>query len=73
MNSLCHPLYDVYTKKKSTKKLWDALEQKYENGDGGWKKLLISRLFEFKMVENKPFMKQVTDLQLLFQRIHVEG
>lgn len=44
-------------KMKNVKELWDALKQKYESEDAGWKRLQGSRLFEFKIIYNKPCMK----------------
>lgn len=72
MNSLSNSLHDVYNQTKSVKELWHAKEQKYEFKDAGNTKFLVSCLFEFKMVQNKLCMKQMTSLQLFIHSIHAE-
>ena len=49
------------------------MEKKYKHDDAGQKKYLVKRLMHFKMVDSKPIMEQVEELQLIIHEILAEG
>ena len=54
LNSLSDRLYDLYTVEPSAREIWNALEFKYKAEGEGTKKFLISKYFDFKIVDAKP-------------------
>ncbi|KAL5713549.1 hypothetical protein ACHQM5_015613 [Ranunculus cassubicifolius] len=72
-NRLIDPLYNVYSKMNSAKELWDALEKKYKTEDASLKKFAVAKFLDFKMVDSKPIMEQVEQLQLITHEIQAEG
>ncbi|XP_072963330.1 uncharacterized protein [Typha angustifolia] len=73
LGSLTNHLFDMYSHMKTAKEIWIALENKYKTEDSGNKSYLISNYFDFKMVDNKPILSQVHDLQLIVQQMLSEG
>ncbi|KAL5708198.1 hypothetical protein ACHQM5_019018 [Ranunculus cassubicifolius] len=72
-NRLIDPLYNVYSKMNSAKELWDSLEKKYKTEDAGPKKFAVAKFLDFKMVDSKPIMEQVEQLQVITHEIQSEG
>ena len=62
MNDLSDSLYNVYIGKKTTKKLWESLDQKYKIEDAGTKKFVVGRFLDYKMVDSKTVISQVQEL-----------
>ncbi|XP_038679428.1 uncharacterized protein LOC119980704 [Tripterygium wilfordii] len=73
LNGLVNSLYGVYCKISTTKKLWEALHKKYKTEDAGIKKFVVSRFYDFKMVDSKFVVAQVEEFQLLMHEIEAEG
>ncbi|KAJ0843621.1 putative RNA-directed DNA polymerase [Helianthus annuus] len=73
LNGLSDALYNVYYNIKTSKELWESLEKKYKTEDAGTKKSVVARFLDFKMVDNKPVMNQVQELQIILNDIHAEG
>ncbi|XP_073056910.1 uncharacterized protein [Primulina eburnea] len=73
LNGLDNALYNVYCQVKMAKELWESLDKKYRSEDGGLKKFIVGRFFDFKMIDSKPIMAQVQELQVILQEIHSEG
>ncbi|GJY68428.1 copia-like retrotransposon [Tanacetum coccineum] len=74
-NSLSDRLYDVYAPITDPRKLWSALEFKYKQQQEGTNRYLISKFFNFQMVDEKPILEQVHELQILFNKLnhlHIE-
>ena len=46
MNALTDSLYNVYSNKKTTKELWESLDQKYKTVDPGVKKFVVDRFLD---------------------------
>ncbi|XP_050918443.1 uncharacterized protein LOC127135857 [Lathyrus oleraceus] len=69
LNTLSDRLYDLYTNTASTKKIWNALEFKFKAEEEGMKKFLISKYFDFKMLDSKLILAQVHELQVLVNKI----
>lgn len=73
LNGLSDELYDVYSIKKMTKKLWESLNHKYKTEDDGAKKFLVAKFLNFVMVDSKAIVNQVQEFQLIIHGILVEG
>jgi hypothetical protein len=73
LNTLTDPLFDMYAPKKFAREIWEALENKYKTEDSGNKSYLVSNYFDFKMVEDKPILNQVHEIQLIVQQLSSEG
>ncbi|XP_058783461.1 uncharacterized protein LOC131658150 [Vicia villosa] len=69
LNTLSDRLYDLYTDTASAKEIWKALEFKFKAEEEGTKKFLISKYFDFKMLDSKPILAQVHELQVLVNKI----
>ncbi|XP_050916217.1 uncharacterized protein LOC127131337 [Lathyrus oleraceus] len=69
LNTLSDRLYDLYTNTASAKEIWNALEFKFKVEEEGTKKFLISKYFDFKMLDSKPILAQVHELQVLVNKI----
>ena len=70
-NSLSDRLYDVYAPITDPRKLWSALEFKYKQQEEGTNRYLISKFFNFQMVDEKPILEQVHELQILVNKLNV--
>ena len=67
-------LYDFYSSSyPSAKRICRSLQQKYDTEGAGSKKYTCSRYFKFQMMENKPVLEQVHDLQMIVHEIECEG
>ncbi|XP_023749432.1 uncharacterized protein LOC111897715 [Lactuca sativa] len=69
-NSLSDRLYDLYSPIKDPKELWSALELKYKAHEEGTNKYLVSKYLEFHMVDDKPIMEQVHELQVMVNKLN---
>ena len=72
MNALIGSLYNVYTDKKTTKELWESLNQKYKTKNAGAKKIVVGRFLDYKMVDSKTVVCQVQELQVILHEIHAK-
>ncbi|GKC48057.1 copia-like retrotransposon [Tanacetum coccineum] len=70
-NSLSDRLYDVYASITYPRKLWTALEFKFKQQEEGTNRYLISKFFNFQMVDEKPILEQVHELQILVNKLNV--
>ncbi|XP_073137728.1 uncharacterized protein [Henckelia pumila] len=73
MNGLADSLYNVYSEKKTARELWESLDRKYKTKDAGAKKFIVGKLLDYKMIDSKPVISQVQELQVLLHEIHEEG
>ncbi|XP_073024331.1 uncharacterized protein [Primulina eburnea] len=73
LNGLADSLYNVFCEKKTAKELWESLDRKYKTEDVGAQKFLVGRFLDFKMVDSKPVISQVQELQVILHEIHGEG
>ena len=69
LNALSGRLYDLYTDNPSARDIWNALEFKYKAEEEGTKKFLISKYFDFKMLDDKPILPQVHELQVIVNKL----
>ncbi|XP_020242803.1 uncharacterized protein LOC109821020 [Asparagus officinalis] len=71
LNTLSDRLYDLFTRIKSAREIWNALEFKYKAEEEGTNKYLITKYLEYKMVDDKSVLEQVYELEVLVNKIHV--
>lgn len=69
LNKLFDRLYDLYTDTQSATEIWKALEFKLKAEEEDTKKFLISKYFDFKMIDSKSIIPQVHELQVLVNKI----
>ncbi|KAL6544724.1 hypothetical protein OROMI_023586 [Orobanche minor] len=69
-NSLSDRLYDLYASVTDPRELWKALELKYKAHEEGTNKYLVSKYVEFQMVDDKPIMEQVHELQVMVNKLN---
>ncbi|KAJ9565836.1 hypothetical protein OSB04_001802 [Centaurea solstitialis] len=67
-NTLTDRLFDLYSPITDPRELWKALEQKYKTHEEG--KYLVFKYLEFQMVDDKPIMEQVHELQVLVNKLN---
>lgn len=72
VNGLSNALYEMYCSTKTTKKLWKILDRKYKTENVGTKKFIVGRYWNLKMVDSKPLINEVHELQVFIQEIHSE-
>lgn len=56
-NAMSDTLFDQYYNKETAKEIWDSLEAKYQTKDATSKKFLVSKFFQYRMVETRKVIK----------------
>ncbi|KAJ9543865.1 LOW QUALITY PROTEIN: hypothetical protein OSB04_023572 [Centaurea solstitialis] len=69
-NALSGRLYDLYAPITCPRELWKALEHKYKAQEEGTNKYLVSKYLRFQMVDDKPILEQVHELQVLVNKMN---
>ena len=72
MHVLTYSLYNVYSNKKTTNKIWESLNRKYKTEDGGVKKFVVGRFLDYKIIDSKTVVSQIQELQIILYEIYVE-
>jgi len=65
LNTLISRLYDIFSKLKSPKKIWAALETYYKQEKSGFDRFLTLNFFDYEITDNMPIMDQVHEIQML--------
>ena len=73
LNGLVDSLYNVYSSFTAVRGLWEALEKKHKTEDAGTKKFIVGKFLDLKMIDSITVINQVEELQILINKIHVEG
>ncbi|GKE31108.1 hypothetical protein Tco_1450430 [Tanacetum coccineum] len=63
LNVMSDPLFDVYQNYSTAKELWNALEERYFTEDATSKKFIVSKFNSYKMVDSRPIMDQMYELE----------
>ncbi|GJX81440.1 zinc finger, CCHC-type containing protein [Tanacetum coccineum] len=63
LNAISDPLFDVYQNYSTAKELWNAIEECYVTEDATSKKFIISKFNSYKMVDSRPIMDQMYELE----------
>ncbi|KAH9725878.1 protein kinase domain-containing protein [Citrus sinensis] len=69
LNTLSERLYDLYNSMTSPVEIWNALEYKYKTEKEGTDKFLVSKYFEFIMVDTKSILDQIHELQIIVAKL----
>ncbi|KAK3033334.1 hypothetical protein RJ639_034181 [Escallonia herrerae] len=73
MSDSLYDMYEIKYANSTAKGPWDDLNHKYMTEDDGNKKFLISKLFDFCMVDSKFVITQIHELQMIMNLIISEG
>jgi hypothetical protein len=69
IGALANKYVNSYLTCTSTKKLWDALDEKFGVSDTGSELYIMEQLFDYKMVENRHVVVQAHEIQALAKEL----
>eukprot|EP00268_Persea_americana_P062446 TRINITY_DN8006_c2_g2_i1.p1 TRINITY_DN8006_c2_g2~~TRINITY_DN8006_c2_g2_i1.p1 ORF type:complete len:172 (-),score=17.82 TRINITY_DN8006_c2_g2_i1:474-989(-) len=69
LNLVTDNIYNLYSEARYAKDLWRALDRKYKTEESRAKKYAVGRYLNFKMVDDKPILPKVHDLQIIVNEV----
>ena len=72
LSELEDDFYNFYNAITISKELWDALEKKYKTKYACLKKFVVTKILDYKMVDNKTIGSQVQELQIILHDVIAE-
>jgi hypothetical protein len=69
IGALANKYVDSYLTCTSAKELWDTLDEKFGVSDASSELYIMEQLFDYKMVENCPVVKQAHEIQALAKEL----
>ena len=73
LNTLADSLFDLYSPLESARELWNALKIKYNAEDVDNKRFIVDQYVNFSIVDDKPILAQIHEMQILAYKIKGEG
>ncbi|XP_077252456.1 uncharacterized protein LOC143891830 [Tasmannia lanceolata] len=73
LNAMSDSLFDIYQSMGSASEIWTALEIKYMAEDASSKKFTVSRFLNFRVVDDRPVIDQLHEIQHIVNQIHLQG
>ncbi|KAK3034779.1 hypothetical protein RJ639_032292 [Escallonia herrerae] len=68
LNGMSNMLFDAYHTVKTAKELWNQLERRYITEDATSKRFIVSKFFDYKMVDGRSVMEQFNEIKSILDR-----
>ncbi|KAK3008463.1 hypothetical protein RJ639_013292 [Escallonia herrerae] len=68
LNGMSNTLFDAYHTIKTAKELWNQLERRYITEDATSKRFIVSKFFDYKMVDGRSVMEQFNEIKSILDR-----
>ncbi|KAK3017740.1 hypothetical protein RJ639_003096 [Escallonia herrerae] len=68
LNGMSNTLFDSYHTVKTAKELWNQLERRYITEDATSKRFIVSKFFDYKMVDGRSVMEQFNEIKSILDR-----
>ncbi|KAK3043165.1 hypothetical protein RJ639_001598 [Escallonia herrerae] len=68
MNGMSNTLFDAYHTVKTAKEIWNQLERRYITEDATSKRFIVSKFFDYKMVNGRSVMEQFNEIKSILDR-----
>ncbi|KAK3013380.1 hypothetical protein RJ639_010049 [Escallonia herrerae] len=65
---MSNTLFDAYHTVKTAKELWNQLERRYITEDATSKRFIVSKFFDYKMVDGRSVMEQFNEIKSILDR-----
>ncbi|KAK3037315.1 hypothetical protein RJ639_032077 [Escallonia herrerae] len=65
---MSNTLFDAYHTVKTAKELWNQLERRYIIEDATSKRFIVSKFFDYKMVDGRSVMEQLNEIKSILDR-----
>ncbi|KAK3006750.1 hypothetical protein RJ639_015521 [Escallonia herrerae] len=68
LNGMSNTLFDAYHTVKTAKELWNQLERRYITEDATSKMFIVSKFFDYKMLDGRSVMEQFNEIKSILDR-----
>ncbi|KAK3004884.1 hypothetical protein RJ639_018303 [Escallonia herrerae] len=68
LNGMSNTQFDAYHTVKTAKELWNQLERRYITEDATSKRFIVSKFFDYKMVDGRSVMEQFNEIKSILDR-----